>query len=46
MVQGAKDPGLSLKWLGLLLWRGFNLWPGNLHMLQGVAKEIVFFSKR
>ena len=31
-VQQVKDPALSLKWLGLLLWHGFDPWSGNFHM--------------
>ena len=27
-----KDPGLSLQWLGLLLWCRFSSWPRNFHM--------------
>ena len=34
MVQGVKDPALSLQWLGLLLWHGFSHWHGNSQMLQ------------
>ena len=32
MKQQVKDPVLSLQQLGLLLWCGFNPWPGNFHM--------------
>ena len=32
--QQVKDWAFSLQWLGLLLWHGFDPWPGNLHMLQ------------
>lgn len=31
MVLRVKDPALSLWQLGLLLWYGFNPWPGNFH---------------
>ena len=31
--QWVKDPALSLQWLGLLLWCGFDPWPRNFHML-------------
>ena len=31
MTQWIKDWGLSLQWLGLLLWCGFDPWPGNFH---------------
>ena len=30
VAQEAKDPRLSLLWLWLLLWLGFNPWPRNL----------------
>lgn len=33
MPQRAEDLALSLQWLWLLLWRGFEPWPGNLCML-------------
>ena len=32
VVQWVKDPALSLPWLGSLLWRGFDPWPGDLHI--------------
>ena len=28
-----KDLALSLQWLGLLFWLGFDPWPGHFHML-------------
>ena len=34
VAQWVKDPVLSLQWLRSLLWRGFNPWPGNFHMLR------------
>ena len=34
VVQQVKDPMLSLQQLGVLLWHGFDPWPGNLHMPQ------------
>ena len=34
-----KDSVLSLLWLGLLLWLGFDSWPGNFHMLQDGLKK-------
>ena len=34
VVQCVKDPALSLLWLRSLLWREFDPWPGNFHMLQ------------
>ena len=39
MVQYVKDPVLSLLWLGLLLWRGFNPWPQNFCILQAQPKQ-------
>ena len=30
---------LSLQWLGLLLWRGFDPWPRNFHMPWPKKKE-------
>ena len=30
VTQQLKSPALSLLWLGLLLWHGFNPWPWNL----------------
>ena len=35
VVQQVKDLVLSQQQPGSLLWRGFDLWPGNFHMLQG-----------
>ena len=32
VAQGIKDLVLSLRWLGLLLWHGFDPWPGNICM--------------
>ena len=32
LAQWVKDPALPLLWLRLLLWRGFDPWPGNFHM--------------
>ena len=32
MAQWVKDPALLLQELGLLLWYGFDAWPGNLRM--------------
>ena len=34
-----KDLALPLLWLGLLLWLGFDPWPGNLCMLQAWPKK-------
>ena len=39
MVQWITNPVLSLQKLGLLLWCGFDPWPGNFHTLQDVAKK-------
>ena len=39
MVQGVKDLTLSLQWLMLLLWLGFDPWPSNSHMLQAWPKK-------
>lgn len=33
VVQQVKELALSLQWLGSLLWRRFDSWPGNSHML-------------
>ena len=33
VAQHVKDPALSPQQLGLLLWRGFDPWPGNFHVL-------------
>lgn len=33
VVQETKDPAWSLQQLGSPLWRRFNIWPGNFHML-------------
>ena len=33
MAQWIKDLSLSLLWLWLLLWCGFDPWPGNFRML-------------
>ena len=39
VAQQVKDPVLSLQWLGLLLWCGFELWSWNFHMLQAWRKR-------
>uniref|UniRef100_A0A8D1VGH1 glutathione transferase n=1 Tax=Sus scrofa TaxID=9823 RepID=A0A8D1VGH1_PIG len=41
VAQRVKDLALSLQWLGLLLWRGFDPWPGNFHMLRRQQKKPV-----
>ena len=40
VAQWVKDLALSLLWLKLLLWLGFDLWPGNFHMLRAHPKKI------
>ena len=37
VVQRVKDLVFSLQWLGLLLWRGFDSWPGELPRAVGMA---------
>ena len=39
MTYWVKDLALSLQWLILLMWRGFDPWPRNFHMLQAWPKE-------
>ena len=40
VAHGAKGPVLSLQHLGLLLWHGFNPWPGDLpHALSAATKN-------
>ena len=39
MTQQVKDLELSLLWLWLLLWRGFDPWLGNFHMLRTQKKK-------
>ena len=34
VVQWVKDLAVSLLWLWLQLWCGFDPWPRNLHMLE------------
>ena len=41
MVQWVMDLALSLLWLGLLLWRGFDPWPWTFCMLQAWPKNNV-----
>ena len=36
-----KDPALSLQWLGLLLWHGFDPQPGNFHMPRAQPKKVL-----
>ena len=42
MAQWVKDPALSLQWLGLLLWHGFNPWPRKFHMPRVHKKKWAF----
>lgn len=37
--SGIVTAALSLKQLGLLLWQGFDPWPGNFHMPQARPKK-------
>ena len=39
MAQQVKGPALSLLWLRLLLWLGFDPWPRNFCMLQAGQKK-------
>ena len=39
MAQWVKQLVLSLLWLRPLLWRGFDPWPWNFHLLQMRPKE-------
>ena len=39
MVQQVKDLALSPQQLGSVPWCGFDLWPGNFHMLQTWPKK-------
>ena len=39
MVQQSKDLVLSLQWLGLLLWLGFDPWTWELPHATGMAKK-------
>ena len=39
MAQQVKDPASSLLGIESLLWRGFDPWPRNLHMLQMWPKK-------
>ena len=42
LIQWVKDLALSLLWLRLLLWHGFDPWPGNICMPQTWPKKIFF----
>ena len=39
MAQWIKDLVLSLQQLGLLLWCGFDPWPGYFHVLKAWPKK-------
>ena len=41
MVQQVKDPVLSLLWLWLQLWHGFDFWLGNFCMPRVVDKNSI-----
>ena len=41
MVQGVKDSALSLQWLRLLLWHGFDPWPRRYQHVVSMAKKKV-----
>ena len=38
-LSGVKDLALTLQWLWLLLWLGFNPWPGSFCILQVQPKK-------
>ena len=38
-MHQVKDPAVSLQWLRLLLWWGFDLWSGNFHTPQAWQKK-------
>ena len=40
VTQWMKDPVLSMLWLQSLLWRRFDPWPRNFHMMQVRPKKI------
>ena len=39
MTQWVKSLALSLQWLGLLLWRGFDFWPRKFCMPWSLPKR-------
>ena len=45
MVQWVKDLVLSLPWLWLLLWSGFDPWPGGFPCAESSAKKKAHFKK-
>ena len=49
VAQQVKDSVLSLQWLRLLLWHGFDPWPGNFHVpwVWPKKKKIkIFYSEK
>ena len=40
MAQRVKDLMFSLLWLWLLLWLGFDPWPGELVHAMGMGKKV------
>ena len=46
MAQQVKDLALPLQRLSLLLWCGFDPWPGHFHMLQEWLKIHVIERKK
>lgn len=46
MVQQVKHLALTLRWLGLVLWHAFDLWPGNFDMLWVEEKHLTFKKKK
>ena len=46
MLQWVKGAALSLQWLGSLLWRGLNPWPGNSHAMNMETKNTKKLKKK
>ena len=42
-MKQVKDPELSLQWLELLLWRGFDPWPGEFPHAVGPTKFLCVY---
>ena len=42
-MKQVKDPELSLQWLELLLWRGFDPWPGEFPHAVGPTKFLCIY---
>ena len=40
MAQWVKDPALSVLWLGLFSWCGFDSWSGKIKIFQVESKGI------